>query len=414
MVQATSPAAQADAVPIPHPKTGTVVLILALLLGLQSVTTDLYLPSLPDLTTALGGHMSQAQLTLSALILAFGLGQMVMGPLSDRYGRRPVLLGGLTLYVIAALISASADAMNVLIASRALQGIGLAASVAVGRALVRDLYEPVEGARIMSKGLTGLGILAMASPAVGGVLVSQWGWRANLIGTGVVAVIAAGCVWRWLPETLPADRRQAMHPIALLKSWATIIGNPTFRAWALLTTCTYGGLYTFLATSSFVYIQVLGESRMAYGGYLVTASASYIVGTFACRRGITRLGLTRTVALGAWLTLLGGVSLALLSLLDIRSPWALWIPQAIYSLGHGIHQPTGQAGSVAPFPRQAGAASALSGLILATTAFLTGLGLGWAMESRSVLPYTLTVGVFACLTSLVAWTFVQRHGQPSR
>jgi MFS transporter, DHA1 family, multidrug resistance protein len=399
---------------MPHPKTGTFVLILALLLGLQSVTTDLYLPGLPDLTAALNGHMAQAQLTLSALILAFGLGQMVMGPLSDRFGRRPVLLGGLTLYVLAAVSSASATSMTMLIASRAIQGIGLAASVAVGRALVRDLYEPVEGARIMSKGLTGLGILAMASPAVGGLLASHWGWRANLIGTGVVAVAAAVCVWRWLPETLPADRRQALHPANLIKGWIHIASNPTFRAWTLLTTCTYGGLYTFLATSSFVYIQVLGESRVAYGGYLVTASASYIAGTFACRRGITRVGLTRTVALGAYITLFGGLSLAGLSLMGIRSPWALWIPQAIYSFGHGIHQPTGQAGSVAPFPRQAGAASALSGLILASTAFLTGLGLGWAMETRSVLPYTLTVGVFACLTSIVAWTFVQRHGHPTR
>lgn len=394
-----------------RPSNATVVLALALLLGLQPVTTDLYLPGLPALSAEFGGAMALAQLTLSGLILAFGLGQLLMGPLSDRFGRRPVLIGGLSLYVLGSLLAAVAPSAGVLIGGRLMQGVGLAASVVCGRAMVRDLYEPLEGAAMMSRGQSGLGSFALLAPVIGGAVVSVAGWRWALVATGLIAATALALVLLRLPEPLRRLNRDALVPSRMVRDWRRIVDDPAFRAWTLLLLFTYAGLFTFLASSSFVYIRVLGASSLSYGLLLASASLSYLAGTFVCRRWIARHGIARTVALGGGFTLAGGLSMAALSLAGLHSAWAIAVPQALYNFGHGMHQPCGQAGVVAPFPANAGAASALAGFASAAGAFLIGLWLGQTLGS-TVHPLTLAVGVFSVLTTAVAWTLVQRLGDP--
>lgn len=398
--------------PRPGPTDAFVAVVLALLLGLQPVTTDLYLPGLPALSAEFGGAVGRAQLTLSGLILAFGLGQLLLGPMSDRFGRRPVLLAGLGLYVVGSVCSAHATGMDVLIFGRVLQGIGLAASVVCARAMVRDLYEPLRGTVVMSRAQSGLGLFALASPIVGGLLAGTLGWRWALAATGIVAALALALVaWR-LPETLQRRNPRALEPARMARTWGRMLRHPTFLAWSLLLTCTYGGLYTFLASSSFVYIEVLGSTRPVYGLFLASASVSYLAGTIVCRRWITRHGIARTVRRAAAFSLAGGVGMAALSLAGLTSPWAICLPQLVFNFGHGMHQPCGQAGVVGPFPEAAGAASALSGFMSAAAAFLIGLWLGEAIDG-TVFPLTLTLGLCSVLTAAVAWTLVQRHGDPA-
>lgn len=386
--------------------------MLALLLGLLPVTTDLYLPGLPALAAEFGGAVGQAQLTLSGLILAFGFGQLLLGPVSDRVGRRPVLLAGLGVYVVGSVCSALATGMEALIFGRVLQGIGLAASVVCGRAMVRDLYDPLRGTLVMSRAQSGLGLFALGSPVLGGVLAGTLGWRWALAATGVVAAVAlALVVWR-LPETLAQRNPRALEPARMAGTWAQMLRQPVFLAWSLLLMFTYGGLFTFLASSSFVYIEVLGTSRPVYGLFLASASVSYLAGTFACRRWIAAHGIARTVRRAAAFSLAGGLGMAALSLAGVTSPWAICLPQMVFNFGHGIHQPCGQAGVVGPFPQAAGAASALSGFMSAAAAFLIGLWLGRAIDG-TVFPLTLTLALFSVLTAAVAWTLVQRHGDPS-
>lgn len=395
-----------------RPPDTLVAVMLALFLGLQPVTTDLYLPGLPALAAEFGGAVGQAQLTLSGLILAFGFGQLLLGPVSDRVGRRPVLLTGLGVYVAGSVCSAHASGMEVLIFGRVLQGIGLAASVVCGRAMVRDLYDPLRGTLVMSRAQSGLGLFALGSPVLGGVLAGTLGWRWALAATGIVAAVAlALVVWR-LPETLAQRNPRALEPARLAGTWGQMLRHPVFLAWSLLLMFTYGGLYTFLASSSFVYIEVLGTSRPVYGLFLASASVSYLAGTFACRRWIARHGIARTVRRAAAFSLAGGLGMAALSLAGVTNPWAICLPQMVFNFGHGIHQPCGQAGVVGPFPQAAGAASALSGFMSAAAAFLIGLWLGRAIDG-TVFPLTLTLGLFSMLTAAVAWTLVQRLDQPS-
>jgi DHA1 family bicyclomycin/chloramphenicol resistance-like MFS transporter len=196
----------------------------------------------------------------------------------------------------------------------------------------------------------------------------------------------------------------------MLQQWWRILRNPSFVAWSLLTGCTFAGLFAFLAASSFVFIEVLGVSRLACGFFIAGCSVCYVIGTFWCRRWLLRHGLAGAVRRGALFTLVGGVSMAALALAGVFSPWAIALPQFLYSFGHGIHQPCSQAAVVGPFPHHAGAASALAGFILAAGAVAVGAWLGVAMNG-TVYPMTLTIGFMSLCTALVAWTLVQRHAE---
>ena len=387
-----------------------IVSLLALLMGTQPIATDLYLPTLPGLAAELKSPMGSTQATLSALLFAFGFSQLLLGPMADRFGRRPVLLGGLSVFVLASIGSVLAGDIGALVAWRALQGMGMAAAVVCARAMVRDLYAPTEGARIMSKALTGLGLIALASPLLGGVLASTVGWRHALAAIGVFGAVCLALVALAMPETLRERNPNALRLAPMFAMWARILRHPTFTAWALLIACTYGGLFAFLAGSAFVFIDVLGSSRMAFGLYLAGSSVSYIVGTFCCRRWLLRHGLAGAVKRGAAFTLAGGASMAALAWAGVIGPWAIAVPQFLFAFGHGIHQPCGQAAVIGPFPQQAGAASALAGFILAAVAVAVGAWLGVAMNG-TVDPLVLTVGAMSAATALVAWTLVQRHGQ---
>lgn len=389
----------------------TVVLLLTLLLGIQPITTDLYLPALPTLQRELSASMSATQLTLSALIICFGLAQLVAGPLSDRFGRRPVLLTGMVFYTLASVASALSPTIEWLVFWRALQGAGMAAAVTCARSIVRDLYAPHDGARIMSKALSGLGLIAMASPLVGGIVVQWLDWHAALLVVAVFGAFTLAIVMWKYDETVPARNPRATRAAALLRNWAAVLGHPTFRAWALLSGFGYGGLFFLLAGSSFVYIGLLGTGKVTYGVIMLSQSFAYFVGTFWCRRLLARHGLRGAVRRGAGFTLAGGLGIAGLALAGVHSVWAVMVPSWLFCIGHGVHQPCGQAGAVGPFPEKAGTAASLSGFHMMFVAFCVGLFLGQAMNG-TVYPMALGVGTMSLLLCATAWTLVQRHGDP--
>ncbi|AWI81089.1 Bcr/CflA family drug resistance efflux transporter [Parazoarcus communis] len=384
-----------------------VVLFLSLLLGLQPATTDLYLPALPAMTEALAAQVSHVQLTLSALLLAFGVSQLVWGPLSDRYGRRPVLIAGLGAYTLASFGSVLAGSIEVLIAWRIVQGAAMGAVVMCGRALVRDLYSPEIGPRVMSKGLSGVGVIACLSAPLGGLITQFLGWRITLL---TLALVGSATLWLTVvhfTETLRAPNARATRPGVLLETWMTIVVHPGFQAFALLSTFSYAGLFTFLASSSFVFIDVLGFSRPAYGLVMLASSLAYLMGTVICRRLLVRVGLRTTVAIGGALSLIGGTLIGTLAAMGVASPVSVLLPFLIFMLGHGVHQPCGQSGAVGPFPQAAGAASALNGFMIALLAFAMGIWLGRYMDS-SVFALAYGVWFWSAAVAFTAWILVPR------
>jgi DHA1 family bicyclomycin/chloramphenicol resistance-like MFS transporter len=303
--------------------------------------------------------------------------------------------------------------MEQLLVWRSVQGAAMGAGVMCARAIVRDLYTPAEGARMMSKGLTGLGLLACMSAPLGGLLSEWFGWRVTLAALavfGAVALLFLG--WRFT-ETLQAANPRALQPKEMWRVWRQIVRHPTYWTFTLLATTSYCGLFTFLATSSFVFINVLHLSKPQYGLLMLSMTTSYILGTVVCRRLIPRWGIRRTVAVAACFTLAGGTTMGVLALMGWQNTWGIMLPYYLFMLAHGVHQPCGQSGAVSPFPQAAGAASALSGFTMMVAAFAMGTWLGGRMssaEAATVLPLTNGIWFWSVMIALVAWTLVQRFG----
>jgi DHA1 family bicyclomycin/chloramphenicol resistance-like MFS transporter len=208
---------------------------------------------------------------------------------------------------------------------------------------------------------------------------------------------------------VPQKNPHALRLPTLLSTWKIILRNHTFLAFSALSAASYGGLFTFLAASSFVFIGVLGLSKTQYGLVMFVNSVAYIGGTFVCRYWIARFGVRRSVALAGGLSISGGTLMALLSLSGVISVWSILLPQTLFMIGHGVHQPCGQSGAVGPFPQAAGAASAVNGFLMMLCAFGMGFWLGTHMDG-TVLPLTLGVWFWSALIAASAWTLVQRHG----
>jgi DHA1 family bicyclomycin/chloramphenicol resistance-like MFS transporter len=232
------------------------VTLLGCYLMLQPVSTDLYLASMPGLTRTFSASIATVQLTLTVWIAAFGTMQLFAGPVSDRYGRYPVLLTGLGLYVAASLGCALAPSIEALIAARFVQAIGACAVVVVARAIVRDVYDPLAGARAMASASAILAIGAIVGPVVGSLLEVRFGHRAAFLAQTFIAAVLLGATLAQLTETNRTPDPRATAARALAGNYAFVLRSSDFRAYTLLAGASYGGLFAFISGSSFVLIRV--------------------------------------------------------------------------------------------------------------------------------------------------------------
>ena len=376
------------------------IVLLALLLGSQPVATDLYLPALPAIADELGNPA----LTLTGLMLAFGFAQLVLGPLSDRFGRRPLLLAGCAAYALASFAGAWVTSLWGLVTCRCLQGAAMAALVVCARASVRDLYAPVEGVRILSRGLSGLGVVALAAPLVGAALVAYFSWHATFIAIGVFAVVAGLWVWLYYVESRPDPA--TVHRFALTTNATfAVLKSPRFQAWTAMLIASYGMLFCFLLSSGFVYIKVFGFSPLVCGWVLAGNSVAYIAGTYFCRWLLHRAGPDRAVRSSASFALVGAALMLAVAFISSPQPWAMIMGQYLLALSHGVNQPCAQAGAVGDFPEHAGRAASLSGFAMMAAAFLFGLLMAPSLGT-SAWPLVISNALGSVAIALVAWVMI--------
>jgi MFS transporter, DHA1 family, multidrug resistance protein len=391
----------------PSAPTWRYIVLLALLLGAQPIATDLYLPALPALKAELGNP----SLTLTALLLAFGISQLFWGPISDHYGRRPVAIAGAVGYALACFAAAFANSMSALVVCRILQGVAMAALIVVARASSRDLFSPQEGTRILSKGLSGLGVLALLSPLVGAALAAITPWRGSLAAMGVFGAFVLGWIAWTFDESLPPERRSKAFTVP--GATTAILRNPRFRAWTFVVTTSYGTLFCFLLASSFVYGVAFKLGVIGSGLVLAGNCVFYILGTMWCRRMLATMPPYRATARASWFHLAGGIVTLVPAL--IAGPWlpAMLAGQFLFSIGHGVVQPCAQAGAVADAPQYAGRASALSGFAMMCVAFVIGQVMS-PFLSDTAWPLVVSISIGAPLLALIAHTVLRAaHENPA-
>lgn len=387
-----------------------VILVVTLATAVQPLGTDLYLTALPAIRNEYAARVSVVQLTLAVLVFSFGLSQLLWGPAADRFGRRRVLVAGFGLYAGGALVGALAPTIEVLIAARAVQGLGIAATMVCGRAMVRDLFEQQRGTHVMTVAMSSLACMTMVIPVAGAVLTGALGWRSTLLAMALFGLGGVVLVLVRIPETARALQPDAMRLRPLFAGYARIARDPAFRSWTLLNSFGYAANFGFFSSSAYLYIETYGVSRVAFGLVIGGASVTYLAGTFLCRRWIRLHGITASVRRAGLLSIAAAALFIVPQLVAVHTPLTLTAGLWLSLLAYGIHQPCGHVGMATPFPLAAGAASALGGFVFAVAAFLCGTWMGVMFHGGSSAVLALTTGVLVAATGLVALTLVQRHG----
>ena len=375
------------------------LLLIVGFLILQPLSTDLYLASLPGLATSFHVPPSTVQLTLSLFVIGFGGAQLIIGPLSDRFGRRPILLFGLGLYVLASALCGLASSMDILIAARFLQALGCCAAVIMARAIVRDIYAVSDSIKVVARASSWLALGPLLGPVLGSYLQVGFGWRAAFVVLGLFSAALLLLTFLRLPETNEYKNPAATQWRGLLHNYRLVLGSRVFWGHALPGAFSYGALFSFISGSSFVLINVLHVPTAWFGYCFGFGASGYLLGTIACRRLNTRFGSPMTFRIGTGLTLLSS-GLFLAAVLLGFSHWTMMIATMFLTMGaHGINFPIAQAGSVSPFPQQAGTAAGLMGALSMLVAFIAGTLVG-ASHNGTLLPIALIAGSLGLLSFL--------------
>lgn len=380
-----------------RPDTLAMTAVLAMLTALGPLSTDFYLPSLPDIVRVMETDVAGAQATLSAFLFGFAGGQILWGPLSDRLGRRPVLLTGLALFTLATLACALAPSIEALTAARAVQALGASGPIVLGRAMVRDLYEgPRAGRELARMGMI-MGLVPAVAPVLGGVLQQAFGWRSTFVASLAFAAVLAVVVGLLLPETLKARSREPLSLLAIIKGFGTLLQNRAYRVYVGLTALAYGGLFAFISGSSFVLIGIHGLTPAQYGLSFGFGVLGFILGTILAQRLVGRRGMDGVIALGVACLAGGGLAMLLCVLTGFAGPFGVIVPMALYACGVGLTMPQAQASAMMPFPDRAGAASSFTGLCQMLFSACVGLLVGHALKSGALpLPLVMSaIGVAA-------------------
>lgn len=384
-----------------RPNTMSMTALLALLTAFGPVATDMYVPSLPDIGRLLGADVAIVQLTLSAYLVGFAVGQVFYGPISDRYGRKPTLLMALALFCAASVVCAVAPSIETLIVARVFQALGGSGAIVLARAVARDLYSGERAGLELSRIGAIMAFAPVIAPLVGGVVQSEFGWRANfviIVGIGLVTTLIA---WRSLPETRPRDLAQPVGIMGSLRRFRTFAADRTFLAYLGIVASSYAGLFAWISGSPFVLQDLYGLSPLWFGVAFATACVGALAGAAIGSSLVMRIGLDRTIGLGGMALALGGLAMVASLALGLEPVISFVLSMIVYLTGVMLVMPQAIAGAMTPFPDCAGTASSFIGLVQQTSAATVGTIVGH-MLGQSAWPLAGSIALMGCL-ALAVW-----------
>jgi DHA1 family bicyclomycin/chloramphenicol resistance-like MFS transporter len=366
---------------------------MALLAGVTALapfSLQIFLPALPAIQTGFGVSTGTAQLALSLSILANAVANLAYGPLSDRFGRRPVLLVGLVAFVVGSLVCALAPTIHLLVVGRIVQSVGGAAGMVLARAIVRDLYDRERSASIIAYLTMAMVVAPMLAPTVGAVLIDVASWRAIFFMSAGIGVVLGWQIALRLDETRP---RQATRIGGALAGAGALLRSGAFWSYALQSTFGISVFFAFISGAPYFMMNVLGRSATEYGLWFILVSIAFMVGNLVAGRISGRIGLDRMVLAGSLLAVAGSWLAFVLLLGATWAPLALFAPMMAVGLGNGFSVPNAQAGSVSVEPLLAGTASGIAGFSQMFIAALVSQAVGMLQDGT---PYPMAAFMAAC------------------
>jgi len=393
----------------PPVNTRALIAVLAVITALGPLSMQIILPVLPVIQVAFDVPAATVQYVLSLALFTIAFSTLVYGPASDRFGRRPVLVIGLIIFVIGSAIAALAPTIEILILGRIVQAVGGAAGMVLSRAIIRDLYDRETAARLMAYMITALVVAPMISPLIGGVLNDAFDWRAIFMFAGLVGALVLVFALPRVPETLPQGADVQTFR-GMLGGFAILLRVPVFLGYAGQVGFGMGMFMAFLGAAPFVMINVLDRPPTEFGLFFILISAGFMVGTFLTGCFGDRVGLDRMMRLGSGLAVLFGAVMLGFVLVGIWSPWTIFLPGAAMAMANGLAMPNAQAGAVSISPQFAGTASGL----LAFLQMLTGAGfaqLAGVVQDDTPLPMAVVM-LAASVLAFLSSNFLTRVGAP--
>lgn len=375
---------------------GTIALLTSMVM-LGQMSISMYIPSLPSLTEALDAPAEQVKLTMTLYLACFALSQLVWGPLSDRFGRRPILFAGIGVYLAGALACALAPNIWALILARGVQGIGACVGATVSRAVTRDRFERNEAARTLAYIGMAIAVGPALAPILGGQLQTWFGWRAAFLVLALFAVIVAAATYLRLDESNRNPDPHALEPMRLLHSFGTLLGSRIYVGYALTMSGTFTGLMAYTTGIPFVFIDMFGVSPAMFGFVPGFTVIGFLAGSAVASRLAHRAAGSRLVAAGSAICAASGIAFVAFVLAGLSNPVTVVAPMMVFTFGFGLAMPNAMANAMQPFPRIAGAAAALQGFLQMTIAAAGTVGVAALSDGT---PLSTALGV--CAGGLIA------------
>ncbi|KVQ63055.1 multidrug effflux MFS transporter [Burkholderia territorii] len=388
-----------------------VLLILSALMAFTSISTDLYLPAMPAMGLALHANAGTIALTISGYLVGFSLGQLVWGPIGDKYGRRRPVAVGLILFIAGSAGCAVSTTAESMIAWRVVQAAGACASVVLARAMVRDLYTGHRAVQMMSTLMTVMAIAPLIGPGVGGLILRVASWRAIffvLVGVGAMTVVAL----RFLPETLPASRRHRESLWHALGRYGELLAHRRLLGYAGTSGFFYGGVYAYIAGTPFAYIAYYHVAPQLYGVLFGAGIVGIMIANQVNARLVRRIGSDRLMRSGVWVAAGAGFWLVL----DVWAGWGrlvgLVVPLFMFMSSAGFIVANSIAGALDAVPHRAGAVSALVGATQYGTGIL-GSALVGMFSDGTPMPMGAVIALAGVASLICAYGLVPAGAEPA-